>query len=599
MTPSALPRAPFGSRLVGPRAAAGLVLLLLLTGCVGMPTAGPVIQADVPAEADQEPGTAYQPSRPAVGASAQEIVLGFLEALKAVPVRTTTAAEFLTAEGRTQWQPEQGTVTYSALSVPQGQEQVTVDARDSETYDRAGRWTRAGSGTDKRLSFSLEQVGGEWRISRAPDALVVPRTWFADQYSTANLYFLDPSERTVVPEPVHAPDGSQLATSLVRGLLAGPGDALNDVMRSAVPASATLATPSVPVSEIGVAEVALNGPEEALERGVGKGLAAQLAWTLRQVPGVRRVKVSWNGEPVVFRGGASEAAVSDSEEFAPWGPLVSDDLYGLVGGRLVSGLPDRVVETTGPFGRKAMDLRQVAVAWDGSRAVGVDGNGSGLLLAPVREPRGEGPGLTLERLLAGRTDLVSPAFDGHGRVWVLDRTRRGPEVLVIDRGRVRTVDVPDLPEDVEVRRMLVSPDATRLVLLTREDGQDRIVLSRLVQDPGTGGVRGLPVEPIVPQLPAGRQVLDLAWGPGASVAVMSQLTEDLADTITVVADGSRAEAMAPATLRLRPGAAGLAMTPVLEATSYVFTGQVLRDLREPAHVLVEMPEGITDVMAPG
>ena len=52
---------------------------------------------------------------------------------------------------------------------------------------------------------------GEWRIAEAPDALIVPETWFEQRFRQVSLYFFDPSAQILVPEPVFVPRGDQLA----------------------------------------------------------------------------------------------------------------------------------------------------------------------------------------------------------------------------------------------------------------------------------------------------------------------------------------------------------------------------------------------------
>ncbi len=76
----------------------------------------------------------------------------------------------------------------------------------------------------RELHFRLAIEGGEFRITNPLDALVVPASWFTQRYRQASLYFFDRGARVLAPEPVFVPRGEQLATSLVDGLLVGPGE---------------------------------------------------------------------------------------------------------------------------------------------------------------------------------------------------------------------------------------------------------------------------------------------------------------------------------------------------------------------------------------
>ena len=53
----------------------------------------------------------------------------------------------------------------------------------------------------------MDREDGEWRIAKAPDALIVPRTWFAPRFRQVSLYFFDPTGQILVPEPVFVPSG--------------------------------------------------------------------------------------------------------------------------------------------------------------------------------------------------------------------------------------------------------------------------------------------------------------------------------------------------------------------------------------------------------
>ena len=77
------------------RTLATVAACALLAGCVSMPTDGPVVEPQVPAESEDAPGYSYDPPPPRPGGSATEIVDGFLEAMKATPISTTVARQFL------------------------------------------------------------------------------------------------------------------------------------------------------------------------------------------------------------------------------------------------------------------------------------------------------------------------------------------------------------------------------------------------------------------------------------------------------------------------------------------------------------------------
>ena len=88
-----------------------------------------------------------------------------------------------------------------------------------------------------------------------------------------------------MPEPVFVPRGDQLATSLIRGLLARPGHAAAaQVSRSFFPPDLTLDL-SVPVSADGRGRGrASSGTSAGMNPEDLELMIGQMAWTLRQDP---------------------------------------------------------------------------------------------------------------------------------------------------------------------------------------------------------------------------------------------------------------------------------------------------------------------------
>ena len=90
--------------------------VLLVGGCGSIPTSGPVTRV-----ADDkgfgESTVRYAPALPVPGASPQEIVLGYLDAMLAFPVSTGTASAFLTPSAAKSWRPLDGVRVYSRPKV--------------------------------------------------------------------------------------------------------------------------------------------------------------------------------------------------------------------------------------------------------------------------------------------------------------------------------------------------------------------------------------------------------------------------------------------------------------------------------------------------
>ena len=130
-------------------------------------------------------------------------------------------------------------------------------------YDARGAWQRSREG--EVTTFDLTTEDGEWRIDGLPDALIVPETWFEDEFRRVSLYFFDPTAQILVPEPVFVPEGDQLASSMVRGLLDDPPSDPR-ISRTFVPPGFNSGL-SVPITAAGIAEVSLVGDAPLRRRG--------------------------------------------------------------------------------------------------------------------------------------------------------------------------------------------------------------------------------------------------------------------------------------------------------------------------------------------
>jgi hypothetical protein len=497
-------------------------VLPLVTACgVGMPVDGKVVEAGPGPQTTSVPGISIDPRPPQDGASPTEIVQGFLDAMLATPIQTRSAQQFLTKGARTSWDPTQGTVVYDEKGVPRGGAAgVNVDLTDAYRLDGRGAWQGALPASGRRLSFRLAREDGQWRIASAPDALIVPISWFEARYTQLSLYFFDQTGRVLVPEPVFVPRGNQLATTLVRDLVAGPPAQLAGVVRSFLPIGVGEGL-SVPVDARGTADIALTGGSDQPAQPTAQALTlltAQLGWTLRQDPSVTSIRLSVGGRPVQLSGGRNEFSVSDGPEYDPAGYQTSSQIFGLDSrGRLVSGQPPTLTPVTGLFGTRTEGLREVAVDLDGEQAAGITTAGTAVRVAPVR---GDGQ----VRTVALGTDLLRPAWDAAGRMWLVDRTSDGAQVSYVDAGGGRhEVDVPRIT-GADVTRFLVSRDGTRLVAVRRGADDDRLLVSRLRSD-GEGRITSAtPAVPITPAETAPMRIKDIAWSSPTEVLMLHRLS---------------------------------------------------------------------------
>ena len=512
------------------RAAAATVLLLLATtGCASLPTSGPVAEGATATPTSSAAPFDFNPSGPRPGASPDEIVDGFLSALQATPVSTQVAEEFLTTQAADVWQPELRTIVYGSRQISSAGSSVELRIQDAFELDRRGRWL--GRWDEGRLPFRVTEDGGEWRIEDPPDAMVVPRSHFESRYDTYSLYFLDPSGTVLVPERVYLPRGVQAPTQLVSGLLAGPVPRAGLVERSYFPEGTKLDV-GVPVGPDGVARVPLS--EQVLdldEEDLGLA-AAQLGWTLGQLPDVEAFQITVDGNPVELPEGG---AVVDVDAFGSLDPAVataSRDLFGLQGRKVVQVVgEEQVLATRIP--------KPVAASWGPARWLGVDMASQQFAMVGRQGSRVLVLGRTEERDVRSAyvgTDVLRPLWDHLGNLWLVDRTAEGSRVVVTHPGRDRVLQRWPLRGGA-VRAAALSRDGSRLVVAQDEASGFRLRVFRVARD-GSGRPVGLtrPIE--LTPTPGLRHPVRLGWRDPTTVAVMTRPTATTTRLVLVPADGA-------------------------------------------------------------
>jgi hypothetical protein len=546
---------------VSGRALAALVsLMALLAGCVSLPETG-----SVRSDPDQEPGAQgagwfdYTPLGPRPGAPPQKIVEDFLLSMQASPQTTAVARKFLTDEARAGWFPEKATLVYGSKLVTGDRGTIEVSLEETVQLDDRGSWLGSvGEGRGVRYQLQLLRERGEWRIANPPDALVIPRSYFDTRYQQYFVYFFDPTGRVLVPEPTYLPRGDQSATLLVRRLLRGPHPALRGVLRSYIPGGTEYVL-SVPVSEGGVAEVALNAQLLQLDPDDRQMALAQLAWTLRQVSGLESMRVTVDGSPIDIPGAGSPQSVSSWAQYDPSIHWASQELVGIRDGEAVALAPGNN-EVVGRFAASETPLRDVAADLTAEVVAGVTEGGSTVVLVPRGRAEGGAPDSEPDVVYQGG-DVLRPAWDSFGQVWLVDRTSTGASVSVVRDGEVTGLEAPGIAGE-DVSAFVVSRDGSRLVAVVSGRSGDHLVVARVQRGEG-GRVRGLTRAVDLPLAQGGvDEIRDLAWRTPESLAVLTGPTPESSQVLLALVDGSTAVAEVDTTAEiLRRRAVHLVASP--------------------------------------
>lgn len=515
------------------RWAAGLaVVLLAVTGCTTLPDSGPVHTGPDPSVNVALDAPYFEPPGPTPGDDPAGIVRGFLLAMQANPPSTTIAREFLSQRARGDWKPVQGTIVYDVSTVEASGASVSARLSDAHRLDPSGSWVGGQAASTATVPFTLVQQGGQWRIDNPPNALAVPSSYFASLFVPFNLYFYDRSGTVLVPTRVYVPRGEQTATDLVRGLLAGPGESLGQIAVSAF-APHTELDLSVVVTDAGVAEVPLGARFAELAPADLARAVAQLARTLRQVPGINRLRVTVGGSPVPLVGGATEVSVNTGSEADP-DLAQARDLVAIQDKRVVrlgTGTPTPI---GGPLGQPGFSLRSVALDIAGYRVAAVAGNGRRLYLAA---DRGSTAAKTVTSQLDGASNLLRPTYDPFGGLWVVDATPRGAVVHLLAGSQDRVVTVPGITGR-PVSAFTVTADGTRFVATLATGSTPTVLVSSILRSASGAVVQVEPASSIQYDGADLGPAIDVAQDSPTTIAVLSQATKDSGRIVSLELDGS-------------------------------------------------------------
>jgi hypothetical protein len=489
-------RARWGALLVA-------AALLIVTGCAGVPTSGELKEADEN-QLDEVRGadTFQQLPGPQKGASAEDIVRDFADAMYTYEAGYIAARQFLTDAAANEWDPsviniskykmefDRDKLTLKYTVIAKVVDNVYIDVPDEEV----------------KHELHLSTVDGERRIRNPPEGMIMSEADFHQEFNRYDRYFWDPTYQFLVPDSVFIPSGnrSKIQTLLTNALLDGPSEALEPGIRTAFPQGTTLTGNTAPVDDNNTAVVDLSVEAAQATRDEVEWMVAQLAWTLTQVAGVVDVNTTAGGtllyedEPVTRADFSSFDATKRVDASTP--------LYGITDEGLSLVDADGLASTApGPLGTTP-GLLEVAVSPESGQAVAVDDTGEQLVMASLDRDA------ELQAIFTG-TDLSSLAWDSLGTIWVLDTDDDGTRVVTMTPdGRSSRVDVPGL-DDGTIEAFAVSPDGTRAAFVI-----DGVAEVRTVVRPGrTTG----PIE-VVNGRAIADGVTDLDWYDSTSLALLTR-----------------------------------------------------------------------------
>jgi hypothetical protein len=495
-------------------AAVVAALAVALTACTGLPSGGPVVPGLPAGAAAGPPAVSLLPDRPQPGATAQQIVAGFIRAGQGSSGGWETARLFLAPSFRDSWKPTAG-VTVDVFNersfapdetdAPDKTDTIDLTVTPVASVDENGTYSVSpAGGAPLPVSFSLaRQRDGQWRITKAPNGIILDESAFASVFHPYSLMYYDPTWTYLVPDVRWFP-ATNAASRIVQALIRQKRSAwLAGSVQSAFPDNVGV-QPSV-TNNAGTAQVELTGSPLSVEQTTLDRMLTQLSQSLATA-GFSDVRMSFGSTPI-------NASVILPTTNTPAQPVV---LTAKGFGFYQSA--DATVDPLPGLGATVAQQQPNAIA-----------------LAPDRQSAAlRTSGGTVGAVLAGRAfapldtrpGLIAPSMDTRGFVWSVpagDPTA----VRALSAGGKGGAVGNAWPGVSRIGAMQVSADGTRLAALVVSGGHPALTVAGIVRDDS-----GVPVklsDPVLVGILPG-EGLDLAW---LDDSTLGALAHD-GDVITLV-----------------------------------------------------------------
>jgi hypothetical protein len=468
---------------------------VLVTGCVTVPTSGHVQAVNV-TQGNAGGGQYYlQPIPVAPGSNwtPEDIVSGFLAANASFANDHAVAREYLMPGTSRDWHPGLAVTVFSQISsatsplsdTPTGSHQtknttlVQVSGTVVGSLSNSGQYSISShsQGTTEE-KFALVQLDNHWRISSVPSQVLLTQSDFVHVYQPRNIYFFDPAEQTLVPDPIYVPEEAtpaDLVKQLVRVVMATPSGWLHNAVQTAFPAGTKLLSVSL---DGGTAVVNLGGAATGASEDALHQMSAQLLWTLvgssSDEPTIQSVELEISGGPWSAGQDSPVQQISSYDSYVPsasgHASFYYTDSHGAVrslSGSAQANAPQGAL-VAGQAGSGDIPLTQVAVSPDGRYVAGV-GTGGSLYTGTLTSKS------TLTLRVNGR--FASLSWDIHDDLWAV---QDGQVWMIPGHGGSAQRVTDMLSAGEKVTALKVAPDGVRFALLASGPSGTQLQLAAIV-----------------------------------------------------------------------------------------------------------------------
>ena len=488
-----------GAVRVLPALLVAISLAVGLGACTGIPRDG-VVHAGNDIAPDDNPAPVFLPALPQKDASTESILRGFIDASSSPENNYDIARQFLAPAFRSSWDATAG------VTVDNGSGRTLTVIDDSTTLvavtplaevDQSGEY-REVDASPVPLRYEFQQIGGQWRISAAPNGTVIDENTFTDVFSAQPVYFYDPGFRFLVPDLRWFPRGASAPTKLVNAVLNGPSAWLDGAVATAFPEGSALTADAVQVvrrqAMVDLNSEALNADRQTLQR-----MKAQLAASLPAGLSVQ-ITIDQNSQ-----------AIDDLEAGAPLvDPRVDARALVLRGAEfgflaatgqnitVLDGLSDTIAQ---------LEPTAVTLA-SGQGAAAVLANDGVYVVRAGDEPE----------LLDSRAGLLAPSIDNDRFVWSVPANDPSALVVYSPAGEATVLPTP-WPEATSISALKISRDGARMIALLGTGTETRFVVAAITRTGAAPTGIGAPVL----LASGGGTGLDATWIDELTVASLTTL----------------------------------------------------------------------------
>jgi len=461
-------------------------VIVVASGCAGVPTSS----------APQAIGTVERPApkqlpEPNSSMNPDQTLREFLKAIADPADRHAVACQFLTESASKAWDDAGSALLIDKVVFTEtpslDKVSVTMKADILGSLSDIGVFETGEGQLPDPGPIELLRTANGWRIDRLPNGVFLDWQQFQSAYKRSTLYFVDPTGKTVVPDPRYlaVSDPDQLPTELVAKLIAGPRPEMAKAVRNLLGPPLKLRGP---VSRA-------DGGKTGVGRGYGGAridlenltttdpasrllLAAQLIWTLARadITGPYLIDVDGAALDDRFVDGWKTTDVAATDPGAADGATAG--VHALIDGSLVALDGQGPAKVPGSFGtmvdqraaalsRTGRDVASVVVAPEAGASLWIGPSGGQAVRAVDSK--------TLSRPSWALDDAVWVTVDGNSVVRVIREEASGePARIPVDAAAV-TSRFPGAIAELQLSR-----DGTRVAMVI----EGEVVLAGVEQTPG-------------------------------------------------------------------------------------------------------------------